>query len=279
MAAPCSAHCVRGTVVEVARAGSDGVRLDLRVAEPLGAIRASQFFMLRRADGAGPFLGRPFSLYLRKRDPRGEILSFLMKVIGAGTRALADLAPGEGVELTGPLGNGFPKVARGERLVCVAGGVGIATFPLVFEQAIEGGARPEDLVLCFGAATKAFLYEAERYQQYGIGLRLATDDGTEGLRGNALDLLRSERGASAPAKVFTCGPERMLEAVARYCDSERIDCWLSLETRMGCGTGVCNVCAVPVKRASNGGWPVAKACREGPVFRSSDLVLEEAHEL
>lgn len=279
MAQPCTGLRIAGSVARVTRAGADGCRVDVKVRSPLPNIRPSQFFMLRRADGRGPLLGRPFSLYLRRDVDGGQELSFLLKIMGPGTRALSTLAPGDAVDLVGPLGNGFPNTARGEKIYCIAGGVGIATFPLFFEYAIASGAQPQDLTLCFGSARAELLYESEMYQNYGIRVLLATDDGSRGRKGNALDLLKVEADAGARIdKVFTCGPERMLEAVAKYCLTNNIECYLSLETRMGCGTGVCNACAVPVKSNSNGGWPVAKACREGPVFEARNLVFEEAHQ-
>ncbi|MFN0207747.1 MAG: dihydroorotate dehydrogenase electron transfer subunit [Planctomycetota bacterium] len=286
MAAPCTGLRMRGLVAGVERVGGDGARIDIQIAAQVPRVRPSQFFMLRRSDGAGPLLARPFSLYLRKPDAGGSTFSFLLKAMGPGTRALAAMSAGDSVEVVGPLGNGFPILKKGEKLVCVAGGVGIATFPLVFEEAIANGCAPSDLTLCFGAARKEFLYECERYRTYQINVRTATDDGSEGVRGNALDLLKAECNNSAarpgelsrPDKVFACGPERMLEAVAKYCLKQSVDCYLSLETKMGCGTGVCNVCAVPVRAKSNDGWPVAKACREGPVFNVRNLVFTEAHQ-
>lgn len=279
MASPCAATTFRAEVVRTVGVGADGVRLDAALPRPLTLVRPSQFFMVRRGDGCGPLLARPFSLYWRDRDGGRDVVSFLLKVHGPGTRALAALRPGDALELVGPLGNGFPDPRSKERLVCVAGGVGIATFPLVFARAIEAGVSPSNLVLCFGAARKSQLYEVERYERFGIEVRLATDDGSAGIRGTALDVLRDESARPGPpVRVFACGPGPMLDAVARFCLDNRIEGFLSLETRMGCGTGVCNACAVPVKGSSNAGWPVAKACREGPVFAASDLVLEEAHE-
>src|SRR5262245_4502439 len=123
MADPCSAHRYRGSVVEVARVGGDGARLDVRVEGKVAPVRPSQFFMVRRGVGLGPLLARPFSLYLRRDGAGGTVLSFLLKVVGSGTRSLASLAPGAPVDLVGPLGRGFPAVRRGERVACVAGGV------------------------------------------------------------------------------------------------------------------------------------------------------------
>ena len=79
-------------------------------------------------------------------------------------------------------------------------------------------------------------------------------------------------GAHAP--VLCCGPDPMMHAVARFCDQRGIPCWLSLETYMGCGYGVCNGCSVHVTGERFHGWPYAKTCLEGPVFRTTELVAE-----
>jgi dihydroorotate dehydrogenase electron transfer subunit len=84
----------------------------------------------------------------------------------------------------------------------------------------------------------------------------ATDDGSQGVGGTAL--------AAAPDAdlVLACGPNRMLAAVA----DRWPDALVAVETYMGCGTGVCLGCAVPLKR---GGFD--RACSEGPVYRAADI--------
>jgi dihydroorotate dehydrogenase electron transfer subunit len=84
----------------------------------------------------------------------------------------------------------------------------------------------------------------------------ATDDGSRGFRGTAV--------AAAPDAdlVLACGPNRMLAAVA----DRWPDALVAVETYMGCGTGVCLGCAVPLKR---GGYD--RACKEGPVYRAADV--------
>ena len=80
-----------------------------RTMEP---VRASRFFMLKRTDRQSPLIPRPFSLY-RQRDGQ---LEFLVKVMGQGTRALAESRPGQELSLVGPLGNGWPTLdAEGPR--------------------------------------------------------------------------------------------------------------------------------------------------------------------
>jgi dihydroorotate dehydrogenase electron transfer subunit len=84
----------------------------------------------------------------------------------------------------------------------------------------------------------------------------ATDDGTRGFAGTVV--------AAVPDVdlVLACGPNRMLAGVAsRWADAQ-----VAIETYMGCGTGVCLGCAVPLAR---GGYD--RACQEGPVYRAADV--------
>ena len=76
------------------------------------------------------------------------------------------------------------------------------------------------------------------------------------------------------ARVLACGPERMLEAVESHARSRAIPCWLSLETVMGCGVGICNGCPVAtLPDGPRGAWPNAKCCVEGPVFSIDEVTL------
>src|SRR5437763_9373643 len=83
-----------------------------------------QFFML---EAPGRVLPRPMSLCLA--PPRE--LAFLVDPIGPGTRALAQLEPGDAIHVFGPLGNGFRlDVARP---LLVGGGIGMAPLPYLSE--------------------------------------------------------------------------------------------------------------------------------------------------
>ncbi|MBI5233070.1 MAG: dihydroorotate dehydrogenase electron transfer subunit, partial [Deltaproteobacteria bacterium] len=62
--------------------------------------RPGQFVMLRLPHTFDPFLRRPFGIY---NIIRGGI-EVLYKVIGKGTTAMAGLAPGDDVDMLGPLG-------------------------------------------------------------------------------------------------------------------------------------------------------------------------------
>src|SRR5688500_1464235 len=106
-APPADARSFLAAVVSVRRCGDDGVVLRVRPERELDPLRAARFFMLRREGPGSPAIPRPFSLY--RQTPAGE-LEFLIKVMGAGTRALADSREGEAIRLVGPLGNGWPAL-------------------------------------------------------------------------------------------------------------------------------------------------------------------------
>lgn len=229
-----------------------------------------QFFMLRRPDGDWPLLPRPFSIYRIWDGSWG----FLVKPIGPGTSALGRVKPGDTVMATGPLGTPFPEVTSGVGVTILAGGIGVAPFPHVVERALSRGVPREEMALVFGSRTSGMLYDLPRFQHLGIATHLATDDGSAGHRGNAVELLRKQLDAHripSARPIFVCGPERMLEAAAHLASERKLKMYLSLETYMACGIGVCNGCSVPVHPEKFEGWPYAKACREGPTFESSCL--------
>ena len=272
-----------GRVVRVDPCGVDGVILVVRPEREVPPVRASRFFMLKRTDGVSPLIPRPFSLY---RQP-GLDLEFLVKVMGRGTRALAECRPGQELRLIGPLGNGWPTIDdTGAPWVFLGGGVGAAPFPLAIEQALAGmdGENPVDpsrITYLLGAATRGMLYDLEAVSALGVRLLAATDDGSFGFRGNVLELLRELWDADElprDVRLLACGPDPMLVAVERVARERELPCWLSLETVMGCGVGICNGCPVPTLPSGPlGAWSNAKCCVEGPVFSTDAVTL--AHQV
>jgi dihydroorotate dehydrogenase electron transfer subunit len=283
-APPPDARSLSAEVVNVEPCGDDGVVLAVRPEVELPPVRASRFFMLKRRDRLSPLIPRPFSLYRQ----RAGVLEFLVKVMGRGTRALATARPGDELGLVGPLGNGWPALAGGgPPWVMLAGGVGSAPFYLGIEQALAGmdgmpPAKREELVFLYGAARRGLLYDLERFRALGVAVHTATDDGSEGLRGNVLQLLErlwKERKLPREVRLLACGPHPMLVAVERLAREKNLECWLSLETLMGCGVGICNGCPVSTRpEGLLGSWPNAKCCVEGPVFPVNAITLEHPGE-
>ena len=151
--------------------------------------RPGQFYMLaaERHWGAGgderPWLPRAFS-FCRVEDGR---IGFILEDIGPGTHRLAELAAGDGLWLTGPLGIGFTPPESGRALL-VGGGIGVAPI-LCFSDELGPDAR---VLLGFRSAG-----HAEAASLFRDQVVLATDDGSAGRRAYVTELLREELDADA----------------------------------------------------------------------------------
>jgi len=219
------------------------------------------------AERLDPLLPRPMAVYRSASEPGGAAVEILYKVSGRGTRLLADTRPGERLRLVGPLGVGFPLPAPGQRAVLVGGGTGVASL---FELAAAARARGPVVVL-LGARSAGDLMGRADFAALGVELRIATEDGTSGLRGLVTALLEEALSAPGDDLVYACGPTPMMRRAAAIAAARGRRCLVSLENRMACGFGVCLGCAVP--RAGGG---FALVCRDGPVLDAEAVRWEEA---
>ena len=65
-------------------------------------------------------------------------------------------------------------------------------------------------------------------------------------------------------EVYSCGPQPMLEAVAKLARDYNLPCQVSLEEYMACAVGGCAGCVVEVK--TDDGPAMRRVCVDGPVF-------------
>jgi dihydroorotate dehydrogenase (NAD+) catalytic subunit len=234
-----------------------------------------QFYMLAAANRWGedgrPFLPRAISVAEAGPAAAGVRLDFLIEGIGPGTDRLCELEAGEGVWVTGPLGNSFaePRQANPEAAgaILVGGGIGVAPLALLRRSFSERGIP---LRVLLGFRNEAHSGGLDLFCGSGGDLcpevRLASEDGHAGHRGYVTDLLATMLAGddAASAVVYSCGPPAMLSAVQQLCDSREVLCELAMESPMACGYGACFGCAVPKRE---GGYH--RLCIDGPVMRSS----------
>lgn len=224
------------------------------------AVRPGQFAMIGVSDRSQPYLRRAFSVADRDLG-RGEV-EFLVKTVGVGTRCLESLPVGSETSLLGPLGNTFSvdDLREGDRVALVAGGVGVAPFPMLL-AALSRARVVADLY--FGGRSAPDLAYRERVSPLVTGEEFdSTDDGTMGARGRVTQVLREklEQGA-AYRRLFACGPTPMFVALARVVEELSLPAEFSTEAPMGCGFGVCLACVLP---KPGGGYLVS--CQEGPIL-------------
>ena len=260
-----TASSLKATLKERRAVGPDAFVLELQV-PGLPDLPPGQFAMLSPESGGSQQIARPFSIYDR---PAADTVSFLIQVLGEGTREICDLPPGAELRCTIPLGNGFEVAPTEETVVFVAGGVGSAPFLLYARaRAAMGAGASTHMIL--GARSAERLYDRQSFESIELQLMPATDDGSLGFHGHAVAALEHalDSGAvPADARFLACGPAPLLHGFADFARARSLRAWLSLETYMGCGFGVCNGCPVPTRADGPlGHWPYARTCVDGPVF-------------
>jgi dihydroorotate dehydrogenase electron transfer subunit len=250
-----------GKVLSVEHLPGGLVELTAHLPHLASTAQPGEFAQLRCGPGPIPLLRRPFSVAWTD----GDSCSFVFERVGAGTRILADLRPGDPLQSLGPLGLGFTLNPAMRRVVCIAGGLGCAPFPLLAHHARNLGI--EHVLILHGAATAIRLYPSDRFARGAANITVveSTDDGTRGYHGLVTDLIADALRDGADA-IYACGPNPMLAATARVLQTLIVPpiCEVSLEAPMGCGFGTCLGCTLPVHREGGTAW--ALCCREGPVM-------------
>lgn len=260
----------RGEVVAVDVLGGGMVEISARLPHLAATALPGQFAQLRCGDGFSPLLRRPFSVAWTD----GDMAAFVLAPVGAGTRILASLQPGDVLTALGPLGNGFTVQPGGTRSVCVSGGLGCAPFPLLIRALRRHG---QDVVVLSGAARADLLYPPERFARGDAEVAVVelTVDGSRGSQGLVTAGLPGDLDAATA--VYACGPNPMLAALSRTLLNGATPPTLaevSLEAPMGCGFGTCLGCALPV-HAAGGASQWALCCSDGPVMPLRAVAWDE----
>jgi dihydroorotate dehydrogenase (NAD+) catalytic subunit len=232
-----------------------------------------QFYMLASARSWGEADGRPFlprAISVAETAPakEGVRLDFLVEGVGPGTDRLCELEAGEGVWVTGPLGNSFstPKQVDPDAAgaILVGGGIGIAPMAIWRRHLVERGIS---LRVLLGFRNQEHSGGLEELFCAGGTLcpdiRLASEDGHAGHQGYVTDLVATMLAGddATSAVVYSCGPPAMLEAVKQLCAERGVSYQLAEESPMACGFGACYGCAVP---KPGGGY--IRLCVDGPVL-------------
>jgi len=216
-----------------------------------------------------PLLPRPLAI-LDARDGQIELLYF---VSGYGTAVLrhTGMQPGASVRIIGPLGRGFEPLPHVDVHLALGGGSGVAPLVFFFRRYAES-AKNWHLVL---AARSADQLAREDVVKNPGRLHRATDDGSAGIQGTAIDALKvllSGELKGKRAAVYAAGPEAMMFAAAKLSRQFNLPCVVSLEQRMACGVGVCRACIVDgVTPHKKTGLMRRTVCQDGPVFDINEL--------
>ncbi|MEW6035706.1 MAG: hypothetical protein AB1529_03780 [Candidatus Micrarchaeota archaeon] len=227
-------------------------------------------FLMVWVPGAGE---RPMSI--------GNNLPLTISVAGVGrvSSEICRLKEGDVISYRGPFGKGFtlphpasgtqyperetnspkPEAGGRRRILCVGGGYGVV--PMYFLSKEAKGQGIESVAVIGGRSEKDIVWEKQLFTVCKE-VFITTDDGSRGKKGNVMAEVQWLVEGKHVDCVYACGPERMMEAVAKLCKQHGIPCQLSVERYMKCGMGVCGSCAIDGRFA----------CVDGPVMSGEEAL-------
>ena len=227
------------------------------------ALKPGQFVNIAVPGDASSLLRVPLSYY--RADAEAGTVEIWYAVVGDDTRRLSQMGPGSTSDLLGPGGHGWNVPADCNRVLLVAGGIGV---PPVLCLAEELSRRGIAFDVCVGAACADRVVGLEEFKAAGAGeLVLCTDDGSAGQKGFVTDPAAKMLGLGRYGYVASCGPAVMMQKVSQAAAENDVYCEVSLERMMSCGFGACNTCNVETVDGMKG------ACMCGPVFDASKVVV------
>lgn len=233
----------------------DMKKLVVAAAEIAAQAAPGQFIQLKIKDGE-PLLRRPISI--AAVDAVAGTMDLIYRVVGKGTKALAELPAGAVVNCLGPLGHGFDLDCQSPLLV--GGGMGIA--PLIFlAESFAGKAS-----ILMGGRNKDEMFWPALYEGSVQKIHITTDDGSVGSKGFTVDVLPQLLATGKFDRVMVCGPEIMMKAAAKIAAEYKIPCQVSLEKHMACGLGACLSCTCAGSDGKR-----KKVCQDGPVFWAQEV--------
>ena len=215
-------------------------------------------------------------------DADNGTFDLLYKIVGEGTKQLADRKIGDVLSVIGPIGNGFELTDRKIPLL-IGGGVGMPPM-IAIAQKIKDNAYYNPYVILgsevpfpFEASQSSLngfnsskFYTMPLLEEWRVPCGLASLQDYEGVyKGYVTDLAKEYLDSLSSndlkeVEIFTCGPNPMLEAVSKLSNEYNLPCQASLEEYMACAVGGCAGCVVEVK--TENGPAMKRVCVDGPVF-------------
>jgi len=184
-----------------------------------------------------------------------------VKNVGEATLSIHKITQGGALGLRGPYGTSFS--VQGSNVLVVAGGIGAAPLLFLSERLVDKKGR---ITAVLGARSAEKLALHKDFQELLGRSRnskaiVATDDGSSGIKGCASDIARDLIKKETFDRIYTCGPEPMIQKIVTCVASKDVQVEVSLERYMRCGIGLCGSCHI-------GKYLV---CKDGPVFTGEKL--------
>ena len=242
---------------------SESVRMVVEAPHVARKCHPGQFIMFRLDER-----GERVPLTIADFDRDAGTITIIFQKVGKTTYHLATFQEGDEIlDFVGPLGRHLDLGKIGT-VACLGGGLGVAPIYPKVRALREGG---NYVVSIIGARRKDLVILEEDMRAHSDELFVTTDDGSYGFHGFVTDQLRvlMDEGRKFDA-CLAVGPIPMMEAVCKLTAERDLKTFVSLDTIMVDGTGMCGSCRVTV------GGETKFTCVDGPVFDGHQVDWTEA---
>lgn len=218
--------------------------------EFLRFFRPGQFAHVKIPCAGELMLRRPISINCAEFNKKKVHLAYCPT--GKGTKLLTAVKQGDLLDVLMPMGNGFKITPDMKKIWMIGGGIGCAPLKSMFDKYPD-----REYKMFLGFRSKDYVYQVDNFKTYG-DVFVSTDDGTYGEHAFCTQLLERELKQDTPDVILSCGPLPFFRALSQVVGD--VPTQVSMEQRMGCGTGMCATCTCGI------GGENKRVCVEGPVF-------------
>jgi ferredoxin--NADP+ reductase len=201
--------------------------------------------------------GERIPLTIADFDREAGTITIVVQAVGTSTRHLQTLGKGDSISnFIGPLG--MPsEIEKVGTVVLAGGGVGVAPIYPIARALKEAGNK----VICIMAArNESLLFWEDKMREVSDELIVTTDDGSRGRKCLVTEPLKELCETGGVNLVYAIGPGVMMKFCARTTEPYGIKTFVSLNSIMVDGTGMCGGCRVSV------GGETKFVCVDGPEF-------------
>ena len=189
-------------------------------------------------------------------EVKGTSFRIVVKAIGKSTYDLCTRSAGDVLaDVVGPLGKPSDVKQYGSVLI-IGGGVGIAAILPIAKALKEAG---NDVTVIIGARTLDELILKDEFS-FADKLIMVTDDGSSGYKGTVIDAMKEQVKTQKYDVAWAVGPAIMMKLASNVANEINLPIWVSLNSIMIDGTGMCGGCRVTV------GGETKFVCVDGPEF-------------
>lgn len=180
-------EAIKAKLIEKEYLKNDILRFKVEANKIVETAKPGNFIEIRVTDTTEPFLRRPISIYNLEKEE--GTLEFIFQIKGEGTRLLSKKQEGDLIDIVGPLGMGTFKLNDYKNIAIIGGGIGV--FPL-YELSKEADKENRNVNIYLGFRNKENVLLEDEFKNVSKKLVIATDDGTYGIKGFAIEELKKD---------------------------------------------------------------------------------------